>query len=180
MTQFIRQTVAVSVVLIGPAVNGAGADPPARPAGDDLLDQLVGRWDLTGSLGNKPLAQSVSAEWVLNHRFLQIVFRDRNPPRGNAVHYEAVHYVGRESSGGYVMHLLDVFGPEYSKTLGVGTRDGDAITFTFDYPGDPFRARYALDRARKTWAVTITHKDKSGDWKLFAEKRLVRPAGKGD
>jgi hypothetical protein len=166
---------ALAVSLMGSVLGGGVMDPLVPSAEDALLNALVGEWDLTGSMGQTALAQAVSADWVLNHQFLRIAFRDRNPPRAGAVPYEAVVYIGREQrSGRYVMHLLDVFGAEYSKTLGVGVRDGDAITFVFEYPDRPFSARYAWNAAERVWNITITYRDKTGVRRLFAEKRLKR------
>lgn len=51
------------------------------------------------------------------------------------------------------------FGPEFSKTLGVGTRDGDTITFVFDYPNAPFKVRYTWNSADQVWTINITFKD---------------------
>lgn len=178
MSRLVAWAATSAMMIMMSARLPAEADPPAARPGGELLDELVGQWELSGSMGEQALAQNVAAEWVLNRQFLRVTFRDRDPPKGKAVAYEATAFIGREpNSGRYVMHLLDVFGPEYSKTLGVGTRDGAAIVFRFDYPGKPFRARHAWNGAERVWDIKITYQDRAGEWKGFAEKHLKRPTG---
>jgi hypothetical protein len=39
---------------------------------DDLLDHLVGKWNVAGTTHNTPTAQTLEVDWVLNHQFLRI------------------------------------------------------------------------------------------------------------
>jgi hypothetical protein len=36
---------------------------------DDLLDHLVGKWNVAGTTHNTPTAQTLEVDWVLNHQF---------------------------------------------------------------------------------------------------------------
>jgi len=97
---------------------------------DDLLDKMVGEWRLSGKFEGQPMNHSVEMRWVLNHQFIEIHEKDLNAPKGDAVAYEAMVYVGYEpSEKRYVAHWLDVFG-EGSPTLGYGKRTESAIHFS--------------------------------------------------
>ena len=39
---------------------------------DDLLDRLVGRWTLTGTIAGRERTDDVTAEWTLNHQFVAV------------------------------------------------------------------------------------------------------------
>ncbi len=39
---------------------------------DDLLNNLVGRWSLTGKMGGTSLYQEVDARWVLRELFVEM------------------------------------------------------------------------------------------------------------
>jgi hypothetical protein len=43
---------------------------------DPLLDNLTGRWDAPGQVVGRPTASMVTADWVLNHQFLQLKLED--------------------------------------------------------------------------------------------------------
>src|ERR1041385_1837462 len=56
-------------------------DGPNRVLRDDLLDELIGNWKLTGKVGNRIVENTVKAEWVLNHQFVLVHMKDvSNPP----------------------------------------------------------------------------------------------------
>ena len=41
---------------------------------DDLLNNLIGRWSLTGKMGDTALYQEVNAKWVLRELFVEMRF----------------------------------------------------------------------------------------------------------
>ncbi len=138
---------------------------------DDLLDNLVGNWRLTRKIRGQAVENSLKAEWVLNHQFLQIHMRDVNTPPA----YEAMIFIGYDNtSERYVAHWLDVFGGRFSETLGYGVRSGNSIKFVFEYPDGPFHNTFTWDREAKTWNFLMRSKDKTGKWAVFAEDNLRR------
>jgi hypothetical protein len=57
--------------------------------------------------------------------------------------YEAIWFLGYDPViEKYVLHLFDVFGARFSETLGCGTRDGNSMHFTFEYPDGPFHSTF--------------------------------------
>jgi uncharacterized protein DUF1579 len=136
---------------------------------DPLLDNLVGRWDVPGHVRGRDVKSRLTAEWVLNHQFLQLKLEDT----ANPSQYEAWIFIGYDFlSERYVVHWIDVFGGRFSETLGYGSRMGDAIRVVFEYGDGPFRNTLAWTAREKSWHWLIESKDQAGRWKTFAEYDL--------
>jgi len=164
----------ISGSAAAPAV--ARDEPPldgrGRAVRDDLLDRLAGKWDLTRKIRGKTARNSVDAEWVLDHQFLEVHMRDvATPPE-----YELKLFIGYDNaSERYVAHWIDVFGGRFSETLGFGRRDGNSIRFVFEYPDGPFHNTFTWDEAASGWTCLLEQKNGAGQWAVFAEDTLRRP-----
>lgn len=138
---------------------------------DDLLDKLIGQWSLTGEIGNRPVKNSFTAQWILNHQFIELNFIDvASPPA----------YLAKVSIGydciieKYVVHWLDNFGGRFSETLGYGLRKGQTIEFRFEYPDAPFINQFIYDNKNDSWHLHMTTKNDKGDWVVFGDEYLKR------
>lgn len=132
---------------------------------DALLDNLVGRWNAPGRVHGRDAQATVTAEWVLNHQFLEVKLDDTD--------YDAWIFIGYDfRSERYVVHWIDVFGGRSSETLGYGTRDGDSLRIIFEYGDGPFRNTLTWMAREKSWHWLIESKDQAGRWKTFAEYDL--------
>lgn len=143
---------------------------------DPLLDNLVGNWSLTGKIGARDAAHDVTVEWVLHHQFLRIHECDPKQPHAlsGPLPYEAMVFVGYDhQEKKYVAHWLDIFGGRFSETLGYGTRVGDSIKFTFDYPDGPFHTNFTWQPAARTWQWHM-EQQKAGTWKTFGDMTLTK------
>lgn len=165
----LRVSVCVALCLLVVAPASAQTDPPA--VDDDLLDQLVGPWTMTGHVMRDSVRYDAQAEWVLGHQFLRLRMTDVHQPPEYAAHV----YIGVDSSAQrYVAHWLDTSGGEASTTLGRGRRKGDRLTFRFEYPDGPFRTTFAR-QPDGTWRVRMRSQSESGEWQPFAAYTM-RPA----
>jgi hypothetical protein len=141
---------------------------------DDFLEGLLGSWNLTGTMGDIQLLQKVDARWVIQGEFLQMHFRQTNPAPEQQP-YEAMYMIGQDSKAGqYIMHLFDTFGAGFSRTIGIGTRKGDAVEFIFDYPAGRFSNTFTRDRTFGKWEMLLRQLEDGGGWKIFATKNLSR------
>jgi len=140
---------------------------------DELLDKLVGRWRLTGTMIGHELLQECSAEWVLNHQFVRLSCHETRKPPLFKVPYEAVTYIGCSGeTQRYVNYLLDVFGA--AETPGFGRRTDNQIEFVWDDPNGAFHATMTWNLESDSWTFLSQQKDRSGKWGPFAEKTLRR------
>jgi hypothetical protein len=139
---------------------------------DALLDNLVGDWHVERKFGSGRTAENtLHAEWVLDHQFLELHYRDiTTPPK-----YEAIVFIGYDARDQrYVCHWIDNFGGEFS-AFGSGKSDSErhVIKFAFNYKDGPFTNKFSFDPAARTWTSLMRQKDK-GEWKLFAEDKFTR------
>lgn len=141
---------------------------------DARLDALVGRWVVERQMGSRVVRNRLDADWVLNHQFLRLHYRDVvSPPE-----YEAMVFVGwNHSEKRYVAHWIDVFGGRSSETLGFGRAEGDSIVFDFAYPDGAFRTTYRWHPTAREWTSRGESRDSTGAWRPFMTDRFrrVRP-----
>ena len=161
----------------GKAPSGCGAamntvDNLVAPL--EFLNRLIGQWELTGQMGPTTLRQSVSVQWVLDGRFVELHFASTLPASEGQPRYQAIYFIGYdEPDDTYVLHLLDTFGAGYSRVIGLGRRDADTIPFTFSYADSPFTNRFIWEADTQTWAFELTY-EQAGQVQPFATKRMTR------
>ena len=143
---------------------------------DDLVEHMSGSWKMRGQVMGRDAHHELKAEWVLNHMFLRIQESTSTDAPASEKCYEAIWFLGYDPvSEKYVLHLFDVFGARFSETLGYGTRDGNSIRFTFEYPDGPFHTtfRWSPDSGGG-WQWLMEQKDKDFMLTNFADFKISR------
>jgi hypothetical protein len=121
---------------------------------DELLDHLVGKWTITGTVHGAQSKQTIEAEWVLNHQFLRVYEKSVENVAGTNAPYEGVFFIGYDdTSKRYVAHLMNVFGGRESEGLGYGQRDGNEIKLIFKNSEGSVVSRFIWDPESKTWRI---------------------------
>jgi hypothetical protein len=144
---------------------------------DPLLDRMVGMWKVGGTIRGRSVEQSVEAQWVLNHQFLQIKEKGAPDAKSSGPAYEALVMVGFDhTSERYVAHWMDIYGGRFSETLGYGVQSGDQIEFVFEYPDGPFHTTFRWLPEKSQWQWLMRTKDNLGHWVEFANLVLTREA----
>src|SRR5436190_791443 len=70
-------------------------DPPREidgehcPLQDPFLDNLVGDWDVRGTVVGQQLRHRCDARWVLNHQFMRILFEGGSGPLHNVLSWNS-------------------------------------------------------------------------------------------
>lgn len=162
------------VILVAAAArvlaNGP-ADGPKRQFQDEFIENLVGDWKLTRSIRGKEFKNTLKAEWVLNHQFLELHMKDvADPPA-----YEALVLIGyQHADNRYVAYWCDTYGGKFS-SVGYGKRSGDAIEFEFQNADGPFFNTFAWDAKTKEWTFKMESGSKDGKRRRpFAVDKLTR------
>jgi hypothetical protein len=141
---------------------------------EDFLRNLVGRWSLTGKMGDTALYQEVNAKWILRETFLEVRCRPVRPGEGGNPDYEALYLIGYDKkTGEYILHLFDTFGVTSKPVPGIGQRKDNTIRFRLDYEVGPWFNTFTWDPGQKTWKNIITYEQKDGLKGTFAEKELI-------
>ena len=160
----------VALLIAVPASAQEPVDGPKHPLHDPLIEQLAGDWTLTRQIRGKEARNTVHAEWVLNHQFLQLHMKDIAQPPA----YEALVYIGYQNADQrYVAHWMDVWGGKFS-AVGYGKRTGDSIEFAFRYDDGPFFNTFTWDPTAQGWTFKMESSDKEGKRRLFAVDTLRR------
>jgi Protein of unknown function (DUF1579) len=165
------------VLLLSPSsAISQDLDGPNHAFTDALLDNLTGSWNLTGKVMGRTADHTVEVEWVLNHQFLRIHEKARNPAANGAVPYEAMIMIGYDNaSERYIAHWNDTYGGRFSETLGYGTRNGNDIRFVFEYPDGPFHTIFRWLPDSRQWTWLMEKKNKAAQWTEFATLTLAVP-----
>lgn len=168
MIRSARVTGGLCIVL---AASLQAQTPSAAAHMESLLDSLVGRWSMTGSVRGRPATYTLDVTRVLQRRFVELHMVDvARPPA-----YEARVFIGVDSAGGrYIAHWLDNTGAAYSIPPATGEARGDSLLLNFPYPDNPFRDTFAHDPRSGTWHFRLESADSTGAWHLFAEYQVRR------
>lgn len=156
------RSIFMAAVLAGTAGCVASAQTP-RPL-VDVLERLVGRWVLEGTIAGKTTTHDVVASWVLNGQYVQLheVSRERDAQGRPA--YEALVYLTWEPSRGeYSCLWLDSTSNVglSNGVLGRAKPSGDEIRLLFRFAdGSTFHTTFAYDRKADTW-----------QWKMEGEEK---------
>jgi hypothetical protein len=141
---------------------------------DDLLNNLIGRWSLTGKMGDTALYQEVNAKWVLRELLLEVHCSPLRVGEGGNPDYEALYLIGYDKkTGEYVLHLFDTFGVTSKPVPGIGVRKDNSIRFRFDYQVGPWFNTFTWDPALGYWKNLITYERKDGSEATWATKELT-------
>jgi hypothetical protein len=147
---------------------------PIAPVAGLLLDQLVGKWVLTGTIAEKMTTHDVDAEWILNREYLRLheVSRERDA-KGQPEYEAIVLFSWDQKAGEYACLWLDSTGGGGLSGQGIarGKPNGDTIPFIFPTAGGTkFYNTFIFDRSAGTWKW-IMDGEENGQLQPFA--RLI-------
>lgn len=150
----------------------------APRAENRLIDRLVGRWVLSGTIAGRKTTHDVSAEWVLNHGYVRIHEVSREKDATGLPAYEAIVFVGTDPAGAtYSCLWLDSTGSWglSAEAMGHAKPGPAAIPFIFTDPDGrvSFENVFAYDQARDAWTWTMNNV-KDGKRTLFGHVVLEK------
>ena len=138
---------------------------------DSLLNRLVGRWEMVGTVRGHPVTYTLTGARVLQGQFVELHMTEVSQPPT----YEAQVFIGVDSARAqYIAHWMDNTGAAYSVPPAIGTASGDTVRLAFAYRDGPFRDTFVYRPTSRDWYFRLEDQDSSGTWRLFAEY-VVRP-----
>ena len=97
-----------------------------------LLEQLVGRWVLRGTIARQSVVHDVQADWVLDHKYVRIHEISRSKGADGKPEYEAMVFVTwNNSSQQYSCGWLDILGGLTIESIGVASPKQTELPFIF-------------------------------------------------
>jgi hypothetical protein len=174
MTSFARVPITVllavaCLLLVVPWEAASAQQPTLR---DPLLDNMIGKWVLTGTIARKPTTHDVSVRWVLNHQFVEIheVSRDK---RDGSSQYEAWVFLGWDSvQQRYVVHWIDVFGGGFS-LRGYAPKQENSIAIVFESGDGTFHTTFSFEPSTRNWSWAMDN-EQGGKLREFARLKMIR------
>jgi len=146
------------------------------PVDSPLLDHLVGRWVLQGTIAGQQTTHDIDAEWVLDHHYLRIHEISREKNSQGKPGYEATVFIAwNGASKKFAAVWLDVYGGLAAESIGVADPKENELLFNFrDEKGELTTSNdFLFDPQTDTWQWNIDNYDK-GVAKPFARVTLRR------
>lgn len=147
-------------------------------SGDELLlDRMVGKWVLRGTIAGKETTHDIEADWVLNHEYLRLHEISRDLSAHGQPAYEAIVFIGwNQRSSEYSCLWLDSTSGAGLSGDGIahGKRSGDTIPLLFKFAGgDIFHTTFIYDRQTGTWKWVMDG-ETNGHLEPFARVTLTK------
>lgn len=177
--RFLSWLLASTLVLTLHPCAASRADTEPTVAGKTLMDNLIGNWVITGSIGDQSVTHDMAVDRILKDQYVRIheVSREKDP--GGELAYEAwIHIAWDEDNAEYAVMWLDNTAVTNFAEEGVGrgTPTGDEIPFAWRFSdGSGIYNVYRYDRKSDTWTWSIDNLDQNGSVFPFARLTLTRP-----
>lgn len=144
---------------------------------DPLLDHMIGKWVLQGTIAGRNTTHDIVSEWVLGHQYMRIQEVSREKDARNQPAYEAIILIGWDpQSSQYTCLWLDNTGAWdfTSQAIGRAKRSGDAVTFRFgSNDGSSVNTTFSYNKNADAWQWSIDN-ETGGKIQAFARVRLTR------
>ena len=123
---------------------------------DDLLNNFVGKWDVSATVHGQKFTLDREAEWVMNHQYLRIHEKSREVIPWLKVPFERTIFIGyNHQSKRYVVYELTVHGadgPFQPEGFSYGDRTGNELKMVLTKGSEVvITQRFAWDPSSKSW-----------------------------
>jgi hypothetical protein len=144
---------------------------------DPLLEHMVGKWSLQGTIAGQETTHDINIEWVLAHQYLQIREKSHEKDAKGEAAYEAIVYIGWDQHARqYSCLWLDITngGGLSAQAIGHAKRAGDQMAFLFKGgDGSLFHTTFAYDRKVDQWQW-LMDAEENGKLQPFARLTQTR------
>ena len=144
---------------------------------DSLLDRMVGKWVLQGTIGGSETTHDINAKWVLDHQYLEMKEVSREKDMNGKPLYEANVFICWEQKLHQFSCLwLDNTGNGGLTTQAVGhaKSNGDKIELLFKGADNSlFHTTFVYNKVTDTWQWLMDGEE-NGKLQPFARVKLSR------
>jgi hypothetical protein len=135
---------------------------------DDLLDHLVGKWNITSFAHGSPFTATMDADWVLNHQYLHIHFKGNEVVPWFGIPMEYEEYIGYNHN----QHRYVVYGASIE-----GSDDFEGFCYAFRHDNE-LKLMQKVNTADKTVIQRMTWEPESGSWIVQSRPEVAGKEGK--
>ncbi|HEY4323911.1 MAG TPA: hypothetical protein VGN20_07985 [Mucilaginibacter sp.] len=169
--------VILSIIIAIPTIAQTTENPPGGQFRDDLLDHLVGKWDVTSTAHGSPFTGDLQATWVLNHQYLHIHSMSREIIPWWHVRMEYEVFVGYSHiNKRYVVQGMSIEGLDYDPSEGFcyGHRNGNEFKTVAKFGVDSLIVqRYTWEPASGSWNIKSNWVIAGKEGDVFLEMKLI-------
>jgi hypothetical protein len=144
---------------------------------DDLLNHLVGKWDITSIAHGSPFTSDLEAAWVMNHQHLRIHLKSHEIIPWWHVQMEYEEFIGyNKSSKRYVVHGMSIEPYDYDPSEGFcyGYRTGNEFKTVAKFGFDSLIVqRFTWDPASLSWSIKSNWVIAGKEGEVFLDMKLV-------
>ena len=144
---------------------------------DDLLNHLVGKWDVTAMAHGSKFTSDLDAAWVMNHQHLHIHLKSHEIIPWWNVQMEYEEFIGyNHNSKKYVVHGMSIEGYEGDPSEGFcyGYRDGNEFKTEAKFGTDSLIVqRFTWQPASGTWTIKSNWVIAGVEGEIFLDMKLV-------
>jgi len=180
----------VSIILVTlivlfsfPAFAQSAADTTNGQLHDDLLNHLVGKWNITSVAHGLASTAVLEAEWVLNHQFLHYRLKSNEDIPWIHMPMEIDCFISyNHNSKRYVVLGMSVFGVDDFEGFCYGSRNGNELRVVqkANNDADPTNIqRYIWERTSNSWTIQSRPVIAGKEGEVFLDMKLV-PAKPSD
>ena len=146
---------------------------------DDLLDHLVGKWNVTSIAHGFSSTAVIEAEWVLNHQFLHYRFKGNDTIPWLHVPMEFECFISyNHTNKRYIVMGASVFGVDDFEGFCYAYRNGNELKLIQKgviETDPPNIQRWTWQPSSKSWAIQSRPEISSGkEGDIFLDMKLVK------
>jgi len=143
---------------------------------DDLLNHLVGKWNVTSMAHGSPFTSVLDAAWVLSHQFLRIHLRSHEIIPWFHVQMEYEEFIGyNHSNKRYIIHGMSIEGDEEPfEGFCYGYRTGNEFKTIAKFGTDSLIVqRFTWEPASDSWTIKSTWVIAGKEGEAFLDMKLA-------
>lgn len=144
---------------------------------DSLLNKLIGKWVLRGTIDGKETVHDIDAKRVLNGQYVRLSEVSREKDEQGKPLYEAeVYFCWQEAAKQYFCLWLDNTSNQgiSNQVIGKAKQNGERIEFLFTYSdATNFHTIFLYNREQDTWQWNMDGEEK-GKLAPFARVKLTK------
>ena len=143
---------------------------------DDLLNHLVGKWDVTSIAHGSPFTSALEVDWVMNHQYIRIHLKSHEIIPWFHVQMEYEEFIGyNHSNKRYVVHGMSIRGNEDpSEGLSYAYRTGNEFKTVEKFAADSLIVqRFTWEPASGTWSIKSNWVIAGKEGEVFLDMKLV-------
>lgn len=143
---------------------------------DDLLNHLVGEWNVSSTAHGSTFNGDLEARWVLNHQYLHIHLKSHEVIPWWHVQMEYEEFIGyNHYSKQYVFHGMSIEGDEdASEGFGYGYRNGNEFKTVAKFGVDTNIVQHFIWRpATNSWNIESRPESNGKEGEIFLDMKLT-------